>query len=66
MAARGRPKAALVLTTDERETLARWARRPKSAQALALRCRSVLVCAGGQTHREVSRRLFVSEATVSK
>jgi transposase len=66
MAERGRPKAELVLTDDEREALARWARRPKSAQALALRCRVVLECASGHTNREVSRRLGVSEATVSK
>src|ERR1700691_182011 len=66
MAERGRPKAELVLSDDERETLQRWARRPKSAQALAIRCRIVLECASGQTNREVSRRLGVSEATVSK
>ena len=42
MAELGRPKAELVLTDDERDTLERWARRPKSAQALALRCRIVL------------------------
>ena len=66
MAERGRPKAELTLTGDERATLERWARRPKSAQALALRCRIVLECASGHTNREVSRRLGVSEATVSK
>ena len=33
---------------------------------MALRCRIVLECATGQTNREVSRRLGVSEATVSK
>ena len=36
MVRRGRPTAELVLSDDERETLERWARRPKSAQALAL------------------------------
>jgi DNA-binding NarL/FixJ family response regulator len=66
MAERGRPKAELVLTDDERDTLSRWARRPKSAQALALRCRIVLECASGRTNREVARRLGMSEATVSK
>jgi hypothetical protein len=35
MAARGRPKASLVLSDEERETLARWARRPRSPQSLA-------------------------------
>jgi hypothetical protein len=32
MAQRGRTKAELVLSDDERATLERWARRPKSAQ----------------------------------
>jgi transposase len=66
MAERGRPKAELVLNDDERDTLQRWVRRPKSAQALALRCRIVLECAAGQTNREVARRLGVSEVMVSK
>lgn len=66
MAERGRPKEELVLSDDERDTLRRWARRPKSAQALALRCRIVLECASGHTNRQVARRLGVSEATVSK
>ena len=43
MARRGRPTVEVVLSDDERETLQRWARRPKSAQALALRCRIVLL-----------------------
>ena len=29
------------LTDDERSTLERWSRRPKSSQVLALRCRIV-------------------------
>jgi hypothetical protein len=36
MAERGRPKAALVLSDEERATLVRWSRRAKSAQALVL------------------------------
>ena len=39
MAERGRPKAPLVLTDEERQTLQRWARRAKTAQALALRAK---------------------------
>src|SRR3982751_5538097 len=46
MAGRGRPKADLVLTDEERETLRRWSARRSSAQALALRCRIVLACGG--------------------
>ncbi|MDQ3481615.1 MAG: IS630 family transposase, partial [Actinomycetota bacterium] len=38
----GRPKAELTLTAEERDQLTRWARRAKSAQALALRSRIVL------------------------
>lgn len=66
MAGRGRPKAPLVLTDEERETLQRWARRPKSAQALALRCRIVLACADGLDNKVVAERLGANQATVSK
>ena len=31
----GRPTPPVILTVDERETLEQWARRPKTAQALA-------------------------------
>jgi len=48
MAKRGRPVAELTLTDEERETLQRWARRAKSSQALAQRCRIVLGCGGRQ------------------
>jgi transposase len=66
MAGRGRSKIELALTDDERETLQRWARRAKSAQALALRCRIVLACAEGGSNVEVADRLGVSRMTVGK
>ena len=66
MGTRGRPKAPLVLSEDERETLERWARRRTSAQALALRCKLVLACAKGATNNEVADRFDVNPATVSK
>jgi len=56
----------VVLSDDERETLVRWARRPKSAQALALRCRIVLACADGGHVIEVAERLGVNSHTVGK
>jgi len=56
----------VVLTDDERETLQRWARRPSSAQALALRCRIVLECAKGGHNTEVAKRLGVARSTVNK
>jgi transposase len=64
--AAGRPKAELVLTDEERETLQRWARRAKSSQALALRCRIVLACAEDLSNVEVADRLGVSRPTVGK
>src|SRR3974377_1548940 len=44
---RGRPVDPITLSRDERETLERWARRPKTAQALAQRARIGLGCAMG-------------------
>src|SRR5438128_1406066 len=66
MASRGRPKAELTLTDEERETLVRWSRRASSAQALALRCRIVLACADGLSNVEVAQELGVSRPTVGK
>ena len=67
----GRPKAELVLSDAERETLVRWSRRAKSAQSLALRCRIVLACAShqdhaGKTNKQVASELGVSLPTVGK
>jgi transposase len=66
MAERGRPKAPLVLTDQEQQTLERWARRGTTAQALALRARIVLACAQGATNKEVAERLGVWPQTVTK
>ncbi len=41
----GRPTAPLTLTMTEREILQQWARRPKTAQAMAQRARIILTCA---------------------
>jgi transposase len=56
----------LVLSEEERETLQRWARRPKSAQALALRCRIVLQASAGATNKDVAEAVGVHPATVGK
>lgn len=63
---RGRPTPPIVLTDEERQTLQRWAKRPTSSQALALRCRIVLACAQGLSNVEASDRLGVHEKTVGK
>src|SRR5712692_9489398 len=62
----GRPKAELVMTRAERDTLERWARRPKTAQALAQRARLVLGCATGATNTAVAARVGVTQQTVGK
>ena len=64
--ARGRRAVEIVLTGGERETLERWARRPKSSQRLALRCRIVLGAAAGEANKSIAARIGCSEATVSK
>jgi transposase len=56
----------LVLSDEERDTLERWARRRKTAQALALRCRIVLECAAGRSNTAVADELKVSKPTVGK
>jgi transposase len=66
MAMRGRPKAELVLSEEERSTLERWARRPTSPQSLALRSKIVLACAEGKTNQQVALALHCSHATVGK
>jgi transposase len=66
MARTGRPKVELVLTGLEREELERYARRPKTAQALALRARIVLESASGAPNTEVGARLGVTVQTVGK
>ncbi|HET7146478.1 MAG TPA: IS630 family transposase [Gaiellaceae bacterium] len=58
--------AEVVLTVEEREVLERWARRPTSAQALALRCRIVLAAAEGRASKEIAAELGCNHNTVSK
>lgn len=62
----GRPKPELVLKEAERAELARWARRAKTAQFLAMRARIVLACADGASNQQVADRLGVSTTAVTK
>jgi len=56
----------LELSVEERAQLSRWARRRKSAQALALRSRIVLACAQGLSNKDVAAGEQVSAPTVGK
>lgn len=62
----GRPLPPLHLSKDERETLERWTRRRKTAQALALRARLILCCAAGKKNGEVAAAFHVARPTVGK
>lgn len=64
--ARGRPKAELVLTDEERTVLERYVRRGTTAQRLSFRARIVLACADGANNKLVAKRLRTTEPTVGK
>jgi transposase len=66
MGRRGRPMPDLVLTDDERMTLAQWTRRRTTAQALATRARIVLACAEGLTNSAVAEAEGASRPTVGR
>src|SRR5438552_10361064 len=59
-------RAEVVLDEEERETLERWARRPKSSQALAFRCRIGLAAAAGRSSSEIAAELGCTGSTVGK
>ena len=54
------------LSEDERVQLESWARRRSSAQALAQRCRVVLLAAAGLNNTEIAERLGVHRPMVRK
>lgn len=62
----GRPLAPLTLSEPERRQLTEWTRRPKTAQALALRARIVLLAAEGRSNTEIAHRLHTSLPTAGK
>lgn len=57
----------VTLTADDRTTLTNWARRPKTAQALAFRARIILAAAdAGTTNTAIADRLGTTTMTVGK
>ena len=63
---RGRQLTPLSVTSEERESLERWTRRPKTGQALAQRARIILESATGKSNTEVARRLRVTNQMVGE
>ena len=62
----GRPIPELAITPEERRALQDWARRPKSAQALALRARIILACAESRSNTEVATQFRVTKQMIGK
>jgi transposase len=56
----------VVLSDEEREQLEAWARRRKSAQALAQRSRIVLCAAEGLNNTEIAERLGIDRGMATK
>jgi transposase len=63
---RGRKPLTVTITEPDRERLQEWARRPKTAQALALRARIVLRAAEGIDSTQIARELGVHPDTPRK
>ena len=61
-----RPIPPLHLSSDERESLERWKRRPTTAQALALRSRIILRCSEGKTNTVVAGEIGLAKQAVGK
>jgi len=55
----------VVLTDVEREQLRAWARRPSSAQALAMRSRIILACEGDSANTQIAEELGVTRGMVT-
>jgi len=64
--AKGRPKAPLILSPDERLYLERQVRRRRVARSLSERCRVILRCADGMPSKTIARELGLHEHTVGK
>jgi DNA-binding NarL/FixJ family response regulator len=64
--ATGRPLVPLTLSWEHREQLQSWSRRAKTAQALAMRSRIVLLAADGLSNTEIARRQGCSLPTAGK
>jgi len=63
---KGRSLAPHSVAAAEHAQLVAWSKRPKTAQALAMRSRVVLLAAEGRSNTEISRQLAVILHTVGK
>jgi putative transposase len=64
--AMGRPKAALILTPEQREQLEGMVKSRSLPAGLVSRARIVLLSAAGKTNQEIARQLGMTNAAVGK
>ena len=62
----GRPLARLSIDPRERAQLVSWSRRLKTAQALAMRARIVLLAAEGRSNTQIAEAVSTTKQTVGK
>jgi transposase len=62
----GRPLAPLLLESNERGRLLAWSRRPKTAQALAMRARIVLLAGEGVSNAAIATQVATTKQTAGK
>jgi len=63
---KGRPLTPLLLAFGDRAQLVTWSKRPKTAQALAMRARIVLLAADGLSNTAIAGQLHTMQHTVGK
>jgi len=63
---KGRPLAPLSISREDRTQLVAWCKRPKTAQALAMRSRIVLLAGDGLSNTAIARQLHTMQHTVGK
>jgi transposase len=62
----GRPLAPLSISSEDRTQLVAWSKRPKTAQALAMRSRIVLMAGDGLNNTAIAKQLQTMQHTVGK
>jgi len=63
---KGRPLTPFSIGRNEHAQLVGWSRRPKTAQALALRARIVLLAAEGRNNTQIAKAVSTTQQTVGK
>jgi transposase len=63
---KGRPLTPWFIAAEDRAPLLAWSKRPKTAQALAMRSRIILLAADGLSNMAIASQLRTMQHTVGK